>query len=60
LTRQGYRTLWTTFLIGNEITTLWHWRNGFELLPTMFSKRRLRRTLETWKASDQSAIQDPV
>jgi GNAT superfamily N-acetyltransferase len=45
LKRQGFTTLWTTFLIGNESSVLWHWRNGFELLPGMFSKRRRWRGL---------------
>jgi GNAT superfamily N-acetyltransferase len=45
LKKQRYKTLWTTFLIGNDSTLLWHWRNGFELLPGMFSKRRMRREL---------------
>lgn len=45
LKKQGYRTLWSTFLVGNEISTLWHWRNGFELLPLQLSKRRMRRLL---------------
>ena len=47
LKKQGYKTLWTTFLIGNDSTLLWHWRNGFELLPGMCSKRRMRRELAT-------------
>ena len=51
LAQQGYATLWTTFLIGNEISTLWHWRAGFELLPGTFSKRRMRREMETVKRS---------
>ena len=46
LKKQGYKTLWTTFLIGNDSTLLWHWRNGFELLPGIFSKRRMRRELK--------------
>ena len=45
LKRQGYKTLWSTFMIGNESSTLWHWRNGFELLPNLHSRRRMRREL---------------
>ena len=45
LKKQGYKTLWTTFLIGNDSSLLWHWRNGFELLPNLLSKRRMRREL---------------
>jgi GNAT superfamily N-acetyltransferase len=45
LKRQGYKSLWTTFLIGNDSSVMWHWRNGFELMPAMFSKRRRWRGL---------------
>ncbi len=45
LKKQGYKSLWTTFLIGNDASALWHWRNGFKLLPGMFSKRRMRREI---------------
>ena len=44
LRRQGYKTLWTTFLLGNDSSQLWHWRNGFELLPHGLSKRHLKMT----------------
>jgi GNAT superfamily N-acetyltransferase len=43
LKRQRYRSLWSTFLIGNDSSLRWHWRNGFELAENIFSKRRLRR-----------------
>jgi GNAT superfamily N-acetyltransferase len=46
LKKQGYKTLWTTFLIGNESSMLWHWRNGFELGDSVYSKRRMRRELK--------------
>lgn len=29
----GYRELISTFLVGNERSALWHWRNGFRLVP---------------------------
>jgi GNAT superfamily N-acetyltransferase len=35
----GYLSLWTTFMVGNESSLLWHWRNGFRLLPHAHSKR---------------------
>lgn len=31
LRQRGYSSLWTTFLVGNDVSTLWHWRNGFRL-----------------------------
>jgi GNAT superfamily N-acetyltransferase len=47
LKKRGYKTLWTTFLIGNESSLLWHWRNGFELCPHILSKRRMRREFKS-------------
>jgi GNAT superfamily N-acetyltransferase len=43
LQERGYSALWTTFLVGNDSSLLWHWRNGFTLLPHTLSKRRQRR-----------------
>ena len=36
----GYRRLASTFLLGNESSMLWHWRNGFELQTYPASRRR--------------------
>src|SRR5262249_6679478 len=41
LTGLGYRELVSTFLLGNEASTLWHWRNGFRLLPYPGSLRHI-------------------
>jgi len=30
----GYTELASTFLVGNEASMLWHWRNGFRLAPS--------------------------
>lgn len=35
----GYRELASTFVVGNDRSTLWHWRNGFRLLPDPWSLR---------------------
>lgn len=40
LRRLGYRELLSTFVLGNDSSTLWHWRNGFELLSYPLSQRR--------------------
>jgi len=40
LRRLGYRELASTFLVGNDSSTLWHWRNGFRLLPYPGSRRK--------------------
>jgi GNAT superfamily N-acetyltransferase len=41
----GYTQLATTFLLGNASSMLWHWRNGFQLLPYPASPRRVRQRL---------------
>lgn len=40
LSQLGYRELASTFLLGNEASMLWHWRNGFHLLSYVGSSRR--------------------
>jgi GNAT superfamily N-acetyltransferase len=41
----GFTELLSTFMIGNDSSMLWHWRNGFRLLAYPGSMRRLRRRL---------------
>jgi len=41
----GYGEMASTFLLGNESSMLWHWRNGFRLLPYPTSKRLMRERL---------------
>jgi GNAT superfamily N-acetyltransferase len=36
----GYTRLTSTFLVGNESSMLWHWRNGFQLMTHPASRRR--------------------
>jgi GNAT superfamily N-acetyltransferase len=43
LRRLGYHELFSTFVAGNDASTLWHWRNGFELLSYPLSARRLKK-----------------
>ncbi len=38
----GYTELLSTFLAGNDVSTLWHWRNGFELLANPGSMRLMK------------------
>jgi hypothetical protein len=42
LMRLGYSELASTFLLGNESSTLWHWRAGFRCLPYFGSMRVIR------------------
>ncbi|MCI0461105.1 MAG: GNAT family N-acetyltransferase [Gemmataceae bacterium] len=41
LGEMGYSTLYSTFLLGNDASLLWHWRNGFQLLPFPGSLRHI-------------------
>lgn len=49
LTKLGYTELASTLLLGNDSSTLWHWRMGFRLLPYPGSMRVIqqRAALET-------------
>ena len=38
----GFTELLTTFMVGNDASMLWHWRNGFRLLAYPGSRRRLQ------------------
>jgi GNAT superfamily N-acetyltransferase len=49
LLRMGFNDLASTFLAGNESSALWHWRNGFRLMPHPCSWRELHRR---WKHSE--------
>jgi GNAT superfamily N-acetyltransferase len=41
LQEMGYALLLSTFLLGNDSSLLWHWRNGFQLLPCPASFRHI-------------------
>jgi GNAT superfamily N-acetyltransferase len=43
LLRLGFTQLFSTFLAGNDSSMLWHWRNGFRLLPHPGSYRLMRQ-----------------
>jgi GNAT superfamily N-acetyltransferase len=42
----GYRELASTFLLGNESSTLWHWKNGFRLLSYLGSPGNMQRSVQ--------------
>jgi GNAT superfamily N-acetyltransferase len=48
----GYTELISSFLLGNTSSMLWHWRNGFALLPYVASIRAMRAR---WKRPDPPA-----
>jgi L-amino acid N-acyltransferase YncA len=37
----GFTHLLSTFILGNDMSLLWHWRNGFRLLPYPGSQRKI-------------------
>ena len=41
----GFTQLFTTFISGNDSSMLWHWRNGFQLLPYSGSRREIKKRL---------------
>ena len=51
LRSHGYRHLLSTFLVGNDSSLLWHWRNGFELLPYSASRRVMRSSASSRRNS---------
>src|SRR5437588_1306537 len=46
LQAMGFTQLLTTFMLGNESSMLWHWRNGFRLVSHPGSYRLMK---ERWK-----------
>ena len=47
LAELGYRELASTFLLGNEPSLLWHWKNGFRLLSYVGSPQRITESAPT-------------
>ena len=45
LLTMGFQQLLTTFMVGNDSSMLWHWRNGFRLLPYPGSRREIKKRL---------------
>jgi hypothetical protein len=37
----GFKELFSTFLLGNSSSMLWHWRNRFQLRPSFPFRRPL-------------------
>ncbi len=56
----GYSELISTFLLGNESSMLWHWRNGFELLPYAGSMRRFRAMMRASQKSEKGGGAEPL
>jgi ribosomal protein S18 acetylase RimI-like enzyme len=50
----GYSELISSFILGNTSSMLWHWRNGFELLPYAGSLRKFREMMRAAKPGAES------
>ncbi|MGP0066909.1 MAG: hypothetical protein ACLQGP_25370 [Isosphaeraceae bacterium] len=50
----GYNELVSSFILGNESSILWHWRNGFDLLPYSGSRRKFREMLKASVTPNES------
>ena len=51
----GYTELISSFIWGNTSSMLWHWRNGFQLLPYAGSMRNFRKQLR----KSEKAVESP-
>ncbi len=49
----GYTEIVSSFILGNDSSMLWHWRNGFQLLPYAGSKRKFREMMRAKIAHDE-------
>jgi hypothetical protein len=45
LVELGYTELVSSFILGNDASMLWHWRNGFELMAYAGSRRKFRELM---------------
>jgi ribosomal protein S18 acetylase RimI-like enzyme len=54
----GYHQLLSTFLLGNDLSMLWHWRNGFQVLPYPYSFRA-RRTVSPRAGGERAGPRSP-
>ena len=50
----GYTELLSSFILGNTSSMLWHWRNGFQLLPYSGSRRGFRDRMRALHPSPDS------
>ena len=53
----GYTELVSSFILGNDSSMLWHWRNGFELLAYSGSRRKFRELMRMTE-SEEPAVSE--
>jgi hypothetical protein len=51
----GYTELISSFILGNTSSMLWHWRNGFQLLPSAGSRRKFREMMRAKDAQSSNS-----
>jgi hypothetical protein len=51
----GYTELISSFILGNTGSMLWHWRNGFQLLPCAGSRRKFREMMRQTEPTAESS-----
>jgi hypothetical protein len=51
----GYSELVSSFILGNTASMLWHWRNAFQLLPSVSSRRRFRAMIRATNPQENAA-----
>jgi hypothetical protein len=59
LSELGYTELISSFILGNDSSMLWHWRNGFELLSYSGSRRRFRAMMRAKEAEEGAESAPP-
>ena len=55
----GHRTLVSSFLLGHEASTLWHWINGFRVLSYLASPRRIRHEVQASRTRQRDGSDPP-
>lgn len=54
LLARGYRQLASTFWLGNESSTLWHWQSGFRLMNWYGSHRAMERHIRAEREAHET------
>jgi ribosomal protein S18 acetylase RimI-like enzyme len=53
----GYTEMVSSFILGNDSSLLWHWRNGFELLAYSGSRRKFREMMRMTESEEPGAFE---
>ena len=50
----GYTQILSTFMLGNDSSMLWHWRNGFQLLSYPGSYRLMKKRWRSFQPPQET------